>query len=427
MSELGWRFLTRAQKRAILRGIEEGTVHGGPYHLEVHPTDRCNLGCFFCSTRGLRTGHELDFATIRRLVAEMRDVGTHSVCLSGGGEPLVHPRILEIVELLARSQIHVGTLTTNGIGLHREITEHLLDVGCNQLRVSLNCSNEADYARMMHTAPATFHRVVDNVQRLLADRARRGVTRPDVIVQFLPYKANFRSIPEMYELALGIGVDGIVFNGLAYMGEDSMMTAAETNEMLMLFEQVLRIDEYRRIRGIYSLEQDISQALVEIERRIAGRRAQRPAWKRFVDLARRSDFSIGEKWRHHWRMHRRRRIQTMLRTGDDPCIMPWYTMTVRADGRVPICCVLQGSGAESVQDRSLTEIWKGPRMNRMRVEMRRVIAQGPAWRFDPRRDTEVRPMCSCTHPGADRCHIRSFYYCWDLRFFHALRRTAATL
>jgi hypothetical protein len=156
-------------------------------------------------------------------------------------------------------------------------------------------------------------------------------------------------------------------------------------------------------------------------------RAGRPVARRLFDLARRRDFSAAEKWRHHWRMRQRSQVQAMFQTGDDPCVMPWYTMTVRADGSVPLCCVLQGSGTERLQDRTLGEIWNGERMTRLRQQMRRVIAEGPNWRFDSQHDTEVRSMCSCAHPGTDRCHIRSFYYCWDLPFFHTLRETAATL
>jgi hypothetical protein len=206
-----------------------------------------------------------------------------------------------------------------------------------------------------------------------------------------------------------------------------VMTSAETAEMLELFEGVLRSDEYRRIRGIHSLEQDFAAALTRIECRLGAERNRRPAVRRLFDLLRRRDFTLAEKWRHRVRMRQRAQVQAMLATGDDPCVMPWYTLTVRADGSVPLCCVLQGSGTERLQDSSLAEIWNGERMNRLRGQMRRVIAEGNDWRFDSGRDTEVRPMCSCTHPGAGRCHIRSFYYCRDLPFFRALRETAAAL
>ena len=427
LGELGWQFLGPVHKRVILRGIRDGVAYGGPFHLELHPTDRCNLNCFFCSTRLLRSGCELDLSAIRRLVEDMRRAGTLSVCLSGGGEPLAHSRIADILDLLLRSGIRISNLTTNGLALTRELASRLLDAHCDQLRISLNCSSESDYSRMMQTDPATFRRVLANLRGFLSERARRRVSRPEVIVQFLPYKANFRSIPEMAALAGDLGVDGIVFNGLAFLEEDGKMTGAETAEMLELFERVLRVDEYRRIRGIHSLEQDLASGLVEIERRLGSERDRRTRARRLFDLVRRRDFTLGEKWRHHRRMRRRARVQAILGTGDDPCVMPWYTLTVRADGSVPTCCVLQGSGAERLEGRGLAGIWYGEKMDRLRSQMRRLIAEGSVWRFDPERDTEVRSMCSCAHPRAGRCHIRSFYYCWDLAFFRSLRKLAAAL
>jgi len=197
--------------------------------------------------------------------------------------------------------------------------------------------------------------------------------------------------------------------------------------MMKLFEGVLRADEYRRIRGVASLEQDFSASLLEVERRLGSERDRLGVVGRLLSLARRSDYTLAEKWRHHWRMRRRSRVLAMLGAGDDPCIMPWFTLTVRADGSVPVCCVLQDAEGDLFGDRGLEEIWNGERMSRLRREMQRVIADGPGWRFDVTRDREVRPMCSCTHPRTGRCHIRSFYYCWDLPFFSSLRETASSL
>ena len=62
MSELGWKYLTADDKQQILQGIVDGVAYGGPYHVEIHPADRCNIDCFFCSTaalRGTEKGHTI--------------------------------------------------------------------------------------------------------------------------------------------------------------------------------------------------------------------------------------------------------------------------------------------------------------------------------------------------------------------------------
>lgn len=94
MSDLGWKHLTPSDKQAILRGIEDGVAHGGPYHVEIHPADRCNIDCFFCSTAALRGTDEVPMTPFEELLGELREAGTRSLRLSGGGEPLFHlPRL----------------------------------------------------------------------------------------------------------------------------------------------------------------------------------------------------------------------------------------------------------------------------------------------------------------------------------------------
>ena len=41
MGDFGWKYLTAADKEAIVRGIEDGVAYGGPYHVEIHPACSC--------------------------------------------------------------------------------------------------------------------------------------------------------------------------------------------------------------------------------------------------------------------------------------------------------------------------------------------------------------------------------------------------
>jgi len=89
-----------------------------------------------------------------------------------------------------------------------------VDTRCEQVIVSLNTSDPATYAQMMGTAERTYHRVVENLKNLLAIRGSRSRSR--ILVQFLFHRGNYRAVPDMYRLAREIGVDNILFNGLAY-------------------------------------------------------------------------------------------------------------------------------------------------------------------------------------------------------------------
>lgn len=422
----GWSYLSRNDKRAILSGVESGRVSGGPFHVELQPSDRCNLRCFFCSTRSFRRDDELGFDTLRSLVGEMRELGTRSVGLAGGGEPLAHPDAARLFELLRGAGIPVSNLTTNGTFLHGEIGEAVLGA-CDDLVVSLNAADGESYAHMMGSNAPTFRRVLGNLEGLLAERRRRRASKPRISVQFLVYKDNYRSIPRMLELARSLGVDGVLFNGLSFLPPELRMSPEETGAMMDLFEEVLREDEYRKVLSIHSFEQDLSGALGRIEGRLGERRGARSPLRRLGELAARRDATWAEKWRHHWRMKRRLRVLEDLGQRDDHCLMPWYTATVRADGSVPVCCVLQTTSLGNVRDRPLGEIWHGEGFGRARTQIRRAMAEGAAWRFDPGADADIQPSCSPSAPEAQPCPFRSFFYVEDRRFVGRLRASRRDL
>jgi MoaA/NifB/PqqE/SkfB family radical SAM enzyme len=419
MNDLGWPFLSAADKEAILLGVESGGCCGGPYHVELHPTDRCTTRCFFCSTRWRREKAELSLEAVRALGREMQEAGTRSVLLSGGGEPLAHRQTEAMLEALASTGIPLAGVTTNGVGLTGPVRALLRETQCGQVIVSLNCADEPEYIEMMKVGPRVFHRVLGHARALVEERARGGA--PKLILQYLVYKKNFRTIPAMYARALELGADGIMFNGLAYLPAELRMTREETRTMLGLFEEVLRADEYRRILGIHSFEQDFAEGIQAIERRIGHERAARGAVRRAAGFLLRRGQTLVEKLEHRRKMRRRAAVQAFLGTRRDPCIRPWYGVTVRSDGTVPVCCVRQHVPMGSVHRQTLGEIWRGEAFTRYREQMRKLILAGDGYRNDPADDL-LSAACQFTSTGIRRCPFRSFYYREDLEFLARLEK-----
>jgi len=90
-------------------------------HLRLALTDRCNLACRYCSGAEPRRRHRMDplFAVqLVRWLSSRHGVG--HVRLTGG-EPLLHPRLIETVAALsALGTLEEITLTTNGQALARQ-------------------------------------------------------------------------------------------------------------------------------------------------------------------------------------------------------------------------------------------------------------------------------------------------------------------
>lgn len=412
---LAWSHVTEAEKLEILRGIEDGRAYTGPLHVELQLTDRCNIDCFFCGTRRHRTQESLPLDDVRRLIGEMKELGTHATTLNGGGEPLLHPDVKTVLELLADAEISLFDLTTNGTLLDRDVAALLVDMRCEQVIVSLNAPDPAMYSQMMGTPEETFHRVVGNLKNLLAIRGSRS--RPNIFVQFLFHQGNYRSVPDMYRLARDIGVDKILFNGLAYQPAERRMNRDETAELLELFGAILSEDD-GLVGAVHGYEEDLDAEIAAMRRRSFPGQLCKWLVKAHSILA--NDRPWRWKARCLWLHRRGRQGIAALRERSDTCIAPWYMVTVRADKSVPLCHVIQTPALASLAEITLSEVWYGEPFQRIRRKMRSLYG---GEELAKRADSRLPRICAPDARGAGRCHFRQYFYSEDLPFLANLMKT----
>lgn len=423
MSNLGWKYLTADDKSAILRGVRDGVAYGGPFHAEIHPSDRCNIDCFFCSTASLRGTDEVALSRLEEMIGELKALGTRSVRLAGGGEPLFHRKTKDLLRAIFAAGLPIENITTNAVLLLEEVSEILIDGQCDQITVSLNTADPESYARMMQTPGRNFERVVANVRNLIAQRRRRNRQTPKINLQFLVWKENYRTLPKMYALARELDVDTIFFNGLAFLKPEQKMSADDTREMMRLYEEIVRVDEYRRISIIESYEQDIRPQVAEMNARLHAERNARGRVARLTHLVTRRDLSWKEKMQHRRKLAVARQVERESAGLDEPCVIGWHSLLIRTGGIVAPCCILQGSELGDVFKQPLRDIWYGEPYVRFRRELARIIEQGSSWKHDPGDDRTVVPMCG-GKGGTEVCPIRSDYYKSDIPFLRELNATS---
>jgi MoaA/NifB/PqqE/SkfB family radical SAM enzyme len=412
MSNLGWQHLTARDRQLILDGLHHGRAHGGPFHVELHPADRCNIDCFFCSTAAIRDKDQVSLSRLEELFAELKDAGTRSLRLAGGGEPLFHKSTKQYLAALKSHAMPIENITTNGVLLDEQVIDLISDGACDEVTVSLNTADAESYASMMKTTERNFTRVVDNVRRLKAAGRTRRV--PRLKLQFLVWKGNFRTIPAMYTLAREVDADAILFNGLSHLPAPQMLDRDEIAEMLRLYESVIRDDEYRRIESIESYELDISAELSTIHSKLHQERVGRGIAHRLRHYLTNGDFTLGERLRHSIASRRANRRIRAAEGLPDFCLIGWHSMVIRATGTVAPCCILQGKSFGNIYEKSVREIWYGEAYERFRQELSEIMRHGDEWAWDPARHRTVNPQCASSSFGA--CPVRSYYYAPDVAF-----------
>lgn len=85
-----------------------------PIHIQLIPTNRCNFNCYFCSCRDRYRDEELDYGVFLKIMKKSKIIGCQAVTITGGGEPLMHPKIGQMINAIKELGMEVS-LTTNGV------------------------------------------------------------------------------------------------------------------------------------------------------------------------------------------------------------------------------------------------------------------------------------------------------------------------
>lgn len=404
MASFGWHHLSQRDKVELLRRIRAGEGGSGPFHVEIHPADRCNIDCFFCSTSLLRGTDEVPLRSFADFLHELRRGGGKSLRLAGGGEPLFHRQIVEVFRAIREADLAIENLTTNGVLLTDKILPSVVD-GVEEVTLSLNTADPETYQEMMRTPAKNFERVVRNAKKLVAERRRLRRQQPALRVQFLVWKLNFKSVERMYDLAREIGADSIVFNGLSHLQPAQLMSEAETSEMMDGYRRVVRRDGYRTIDVISSFEQDLRPRVAAMNAELHQERVARPLVSRAAGFFFGGEFSLAANIRHRARLRQARKTERAVSGYSEACLMGWYTMLVRTSGDVGPCCVMQGKPLGNVYRQGLSEVWNGAPYESFRRELHNIMAHTDDWELSGS-DRFVEPLCGGRTAG---CPVSNFY------------------
>jgi radical SAM protein with 4Fe4S-binding SPASM domain len=142
-----------------------------PLALDIESTNLCNLDCFFCPRKEAAKGEGLmDFALFTRLIDECQARGpVRKIGLHKDGEPLAHPRIVDMVRYIKDKQAaDIVSFTSNGILMKPRKAEQLIEAGLNDVSFSIDATDGETYRQSK--GRDKLAQVESNVRHFLAIR-----------------------------------------------------------------------------------------------------------------------------------------------------------------------------------------------------------------------------------------------------------------
>jgi MoaA/NifB/PqqE/SkfB family radical SAM enzyme len=160
----------------------------GPLYVGLDITYKCNCKCLFCSRWKKHDKVELSTPEILNLCEEFRKADVYTVAVAGG-EPLIHPDILEILKCLKTKNIRIN-LCTNGFYLD-EMADDLISIGVDQITVSMDSSIPGNHDKF-RGSPGLYQKAARGINQILEKREKT----PRTAVRMTLHEQNFHEISQ---------------------------------------------------------------------------------------------------------------------------------------------------------------------------------------------------------------------------------------
>jgi SynChlorMet cassette radical SAM/SPASM protein ScmF len=170
-------------------------------------TEGCNLRCRHCWIEpkfqgGRKEYPALDVHLFRSILSQGKPLGLSSVKLTGG-EPLLHPQIDEIIDIVGEEKLRL-TIETNGVLCSADLARRIAACGDPFVSVSLDGA-DAQTHEWVRGVKGSFDDAIRGVRNLVA----AGI-RPQVIMSIM--RRNREQMEALVRLAETIGASSVKFN-----------------------------------------------------------------------------------------------------------------------------------------------------------------------------------------------------------------------
>ena len=185
--------------------------------ISIEILQRCPNRCIYCSSHSNpQATHLIPFEIIKNVIDDAKNLGCKTFCLSGG-EPFLHPQILDIISYIAKQQL-TCYVYTSGIYMKDEVYSSLPNEYIEAIRGMVDkviFNVEADssdlYDQIMGTDVGGF----DMMKKSINDCVSSGLV---VETHVVPMQVNFKHLKSIFEMCYQLGVSKVSILRLVLQG-----------------------------------------------------------------------------------------------------------------------------------------------------------------------------------------------------------------
>ena len=217
-----------------------------PDSIQLEITTKCNLSCSICprhTFENFNPNGVMPMATYNKILKDAKSY-LKSVYLWGVGEPLMHPDFFEMVSTAKAMGLKV-IFTTNAILLTKEVSEKIVELGVDEVIVSLDGASLETVERIRG---CNLDVIFSNIAELNLTKKSQNKKYPKLSINFIVLKSNVKEAIPVLSVANIMEVDRVKFQNMLTWNEENANDALITNARLNQLDKILDASKKVKIK-----------------------------------------------------------------------------------------------------------------------------------------------------------------------------------
>lgn len=307
------------------------TVSYSPVHIQLEPTNYCNLKCKMCIRDNIKSDNKN--MTLEEYKVIISRVKPQKVTFAGSGEPTINKELFDMIKYSRENGIST-MISTNMTLFDDGKARKLIETGLNTAKISIDAAKADTYYNIR--GEEYFDKIISSIENISATKKKTGGRLPELRFDFVILKDNAEEIPEAIKLAKKLGIATIYFRPLQKVGlrEDVQKNLTQDFKSLNL-EKILK--EGLKLSRTLGINTNIKEILSNI--------------KYYNEL-----------------------YELNLPYSGKICLLPWLQSFVAVNGDIAPCCALYFNGGiklGNVFKDGFENIWNGEEYKKIRRDFKR--------------------------------------------------------
>ncbi len=322
----------------ILGVLDGSYAYKGPFCVQIDLTNDCNNDCIgcWCNSPLLKDKkisdnikqQTLPLEVVKKTIDQLHAMGTREIYFAGGGEPFMHPDIMEILEHVKSKGLRCY-INTNFTLVNEDIVKRLVDLKVDNLVVSVWAGKPQTYLR---THPNKSQEMFFQIKGMLKLLNSLKKDLPHTNIYNVISNMNYDELEQMLDLAIATDSDSLEFTVI-----DTIPNA--TDSLILTEEQRKQVIKSTR----------------KIKERLSAKDKDKVKVLGFEQFIRRVSNADAKNAKYD---------KNIL--SDLPCYIGWLFARILADGNVNFCLKAHRIPVGNIYANSFAQIWNGRKQQEFR-------------------------------------------------------------